>query len=405
MSAKLADKTPKELEPPPRSPSLGGKGVQKGYIPGGAIAVKHSAKKEQASNASIKSILNLNRLVRDGRKTPEQYRRTAQAAGAPSQLSLGTISEFYNLGQKPEHFATIDDVFLYRGYKKLNKIDEGAFGVVSKAVRVADNLSVAVKEVDLRRKRAKRIEEMKRELFVLQKVESENVVKLIEHFIIGQLLVIIMEFCAGGNLTSYLKETAVTEDEAKFLFNQMAISIKVLHRKGIAHRDVKLNNFLLDSTRKAVKIGDFGLSVVSFRANSGVLMAKTYCGTEPYMAPELLKRNSLGLRSYNPIYADVWSLGVCLYAMLTRSFPFRMHTSQQGLLRAQIARQWRFPRFLRETLSEDLKDLIWHMLDPEPNRRITINGIMAHSWLNDKQLVQLSNPPSEYEMDLNQANA
>lgn len=293
---------------------------------------------------------------------------------------------------------TPDEAFRSRGYKKVAKIDEGAFGIVSKAVRWSDNSIVAVKEVDLSRKRVKRIQEMKRELYVLQKIKSISVVKYIEHFIVEQTLVIIMEFCAGGNLTSYLKDNSIDEDEAKELFRQMALAIKILHRKCIAHRDVKLNNFLLDSSKKIVKVADFGLSIVSFKNNDGYVMAKTYCGTEPYMAPEILKRNNLGIRSYNPIYADIWSLGICLFAMLTRTFPFKMHTSQQGLFKAQVTREWRFPRRLRKTLSEEIKDLVCHMLDPEPQRRITINGIVSHPWLNNNKLVLLSNADDDYEL-------
>lgn len=330
----------------------------------------------------------LARLRQDGRKTPEEFRLMALNASSPSQLNVRSISEYYNVPDGK--LKTYNDVFYHRGYKKMGKIDEGAFGVVSKAERIYDNLIVAVKEIDLRRKRPKRIEEMKRELFVLQRVDSKYVVKLIEHFIIGQMLVIIMEFCAGNNLTAYLKDFDIGEKEAQPLFKQMALCIKVLHRKGIAHRDVKLNNFLLDAKRKNIKVGDFGLSVVSYRANQGIILAKTYCGTEPYMAPEILKRSSNGHRCYNPIQADIWSLGVCLYAMLTRTFPFRVHSSQQELLRHMMGRKWRFPRGFKETFSEELRDLVYHMLDPEAERRINIIGVLAHPWVNQNQPIELS---------------
>lgn len=293
-----------------------------------------------------------------------------------------------------------DDVFRSRGYKKMSKIDEGAFGVVSKALRLSDRTLVAVKEVDLRKKRSKRIQEMKRELYVLQKVDSELIVKLFEYFVYQDTFVIIMELCAGNNLTTYLKEKTPDESEALGLFKQMAASIKILHRKGIAHRDVKLNNFLLDSTRTKVKISDFGLSVVSYKMPQGLLYAKTYCGTEPYMAPEILKRDSRGIRNYNPFYADIWALGICLYAMMTRAFPFKVHTSQEGLLKAQKARRWKIPKNLRDPISESLVDLIWHMLDPEPIRRITINGVLNHPWLNmNRHLILSSGAPIESKIE------
>lgn len=312
------------------------------------------------------------------------------AVSSPSQLSLSTLTEYYDGPDAQGGGQSVAEIYKSRGYKKLNKIDEGAFGVVSRGQRLIDMCLVALKEVDLRRKRIKRIEEMKRELFVLQKIEHPNVVKMYEHFIIGQQLVIIMEFCAGGNMTAYLKEKSITETEAINLFRQMATAIKVLHRRGISHRDVKLNNFLLDATRTKVKIADFGLSIVSFRRKYGVFLAKTYCGTEPYMAPELIKRNSLGVRQYNPFCSDVWSLGVCLFAMLTRSFPFKVQASQAELLKAQVARKWKLPRGFKGKLSEEVKDLIWHMLDPEEQRRITINGLLTHRWFHGNQHVILS---------------
>ena len=324
--------------------------------------------------------MNLQKLRRDGRKVPEQYRNVARLASSPSQISLRSLTEFYDTPS--QSFNTVDDVYNYRGYRKIIKLDEGAFGIVYRAARVGDNLPVAIKEVDLSRRRSKRIEEMKRELFVLQKVDSKYIVKLVEHFIVGQTLVIIMELCAGRNLTSHLKKAALQEEEAMLLFRQMAAGIRVLHKKGIAHRDVKLNNFLLDITRKNVKVADFGLSIVSYRREQGILMSKTYCGTEPYMAPEIIRRNVRGYRQYNAMYADVWALGVCLYAMLTRTFPFKMNLSQRSLYRTQYARRWRIPRTLRENISDELKDLLWHMLDPEPDRRITMNGVVAHPWLN-----------------------
>lgn len=342
---------------------------------------KYALPSDQKPN--VDTVMRLFQLKRDHRYTPEDYINLVLAKSTPSQLSITTVSEHYENG-------TPDMVYLYRGYKKLNKIDEGAFGTVWKGVRRSDGIIVAIKEVDLSRKRAKRIEEMKRELFVLQKVSHPTVVRMIEHFVAGQRLQMIIEYCPGGNLTSYLKDTSIEEGEARLLFKQMAISIKVLHRLGIAHRDVKLNNFLLDATKTRIKVADFGLSVVSYRRSRGLVMARTYCGTEPYMAPEILRRNSRGFRCYNPLYSDIWSLGICLYAMLTRTFPFKMNLSQRGLFKAQVARRWHFPKALRENLSDEIKDLVCHLLDPEADRRITINGVLQHPWLAGNELCELS---------------
>ena len=329
-------------------------------------------------------------LMMDGpRKTPQYYRDLCHQVSSPSQLSTEGMSDKYTLNPGTS-FQLLEDVYSFRGYRKLARLDEGAFGVVCKAVRLSDQLQVATKEIDLSKKPAKRHEEMKRELYVIQRVEGKNVVRLLEHFVVNEILVIVMEFCAGGNLSNLLKEMLLTEEEIQNLFVQMVRGIKALHRKGIAHRDIKLNNFLLDASRRTVKVADFGLSVVSWRASRGLLFAKSYCGTEPYMAPEVLKRNSRNLRSYNPFFADVWSLGVCLFAIMTRTFPFNLELNQKSLYRAQKARRWRLPKVVRGVCSEEVNDLVWHMLDPEANRRISLNSILQHPWLNAHTPYQFS---------------
>ena len=345
-------------------------------------------------NTALGRVMRLPQLVKDGRKTPQYFRDLYSKISTPSQISFEGCAERFKLGAANQ-FQTLEDVYRYRGYRKLGKIDEGAFGVVSKASRIGDGLLVATKEIDLNKKKAKRIEEMKRELFVLQKIQDKTVVQLIESFVVDDTLVIVMEFCAGGNLSTLLKEMPLTEEEALNLFAQMATGIRILHKFGIAHRDIKLNNFLLDASRKTIKCADFGLSIVSWRPPAGLVMAKTYCGTEPYMAPEVLRRNKLGQRSYNPLTADVWSLGVCLFAMMTRTFPFKLDMTQRSLYRAQRARRWRLPRIVRENYSWELNDLVWHMLDPEADRRITMAGILTHPWLNQQGPYQYStdDPP------------
>jgi serine/threonine protein kinase len=377
----------KQLVPATRSPPTprtGKKTVQPaaqtpvaGATPTGAGTPGTGQKQGKAARRN--SVMNLRQLVQDGRKKPEHYRKLVQEASSPSQISFHNITEFY---EPSYEFFNVEDVYTYRGYKKVAKLDEGAFGVVYKALRIGDRKNVALKEVDLSKKRSKRIEEMKRELYVLQKLDSPFIVKLIEHFVAGHTLVIIMEFCQGSNLTNHLKDKNLDEEDIKFLFKQMASGIKLMHRNGIAHRDVKLNNFLLDSTKKNVKIADFGLSVVSYKPDNGLQLCKTYCGTEPYMAPEIIRRNSRGFRQYNPYNADIWALGVCLYAMLTKTFPFKLNLSQRSLYKNQRERRWRIAKVTRDKISEELNDLIWHMLDPEPDRRITINGILTHPWFN-----------------------
>lgn len=324
--------------------------------------------------------MNLNQLVKDGRKVPKYYRDLMNKISSPSQISAAGISPRYEM--KPEQgFYTLEDILRYRGYTKLCVLDVGGFGTVCKAIRNWDGIAVALKEVDMS-KQAYNKNEMKRELFVLQRVEGRNFIRCFEHFVVDNTLVIVMEFMAGGNLSEHLRSKNLSEDETWELFIQMASGIKHLHRLGISHRDIKLQNFLLDATQKVLKVADFGLSMVAWRPPMGMVYASSMCGTEPYMAPEILRRNRKNQRQFNPMLADVWAMGVCLYAMVTHMFPFLPSIGGKKMYELQINRRYTIPDRVRREMTEEIYDLIHRMLDPEASRRITSVGVMQHPWLN-----------------------
>jgi serine/threonine protein kinase len=140
---------------------------------------------------------------------------------------------------------------------------------------------------------------------------------------------IITELCCGGELFDYLAEKGrLGEEETKIMFGQLCLAVAYLHDRGIVHRDLKLENVLLDE-RCHVKLGDFGFTREFDR---GAFM-ETFCGTTGYAAPEmLLGKKYLGpgkcisfswrcpLTRHEEV--DVWSLGVILYTLLTGTLPF-----------------------------------------------------------------------------------
>lgn len=123
-------------------------------------------------------------------------------------------------------------------------------------------------------------------------------------------LCIVMELVEGGDLCDKIrKEDKLSETSAAHLFGQMISAIYHVHKNNISHRDIKLENFVID-TKNNVKLIDFGLS-----AKGQVFTDKV--GSDLYMAPEILM-----LYNYNGMIADIWSLGMCLFAMVNGFIPF-----------------------------------------------------------------------------------
>jgi serine/threonine protein kinase len=146
-------------------------------------------------------------------------------------------------------------------------------------------------------------------------------VKLFDSFETGKHIVFVMELCSGGDLLNYVrKRRKLKEDVAKYVFRQVVAGLYYCHAKGIVHRDIKLDNLLFDENGR-VKICDFGVSRLLLNPNE---VMTEQCGTPAYIAPEILKD-----KGYKGFGVDIWSLGVCLYAMLYGTVPFKANNMNE----------------------------------------------------------------------------
>ena len=137
------------------------------------------------------------------------------------------------------------------------------------------------------------------------------------------------ELCSGGELFDYLVEKGrVSESETRIIFGQLCLAVAYIHGKGILHRDLKLENVLLDQ-RCRVKLGDFGFTREYERGS----LLETFCGTTGYASPEMLQGKkyigpgeflvTLNIECHlTKVEVDIWSLGVILYTLLTGGLPF-----------------------------------------------------------------------------------
>ncbi|XP_063364229.1 ovarian-specific serine/threonine-protein kinase Lok-like [Cydia amplana] len=193
---------------------------------------------------------------------------------------------------------------------------------------------------------------------------------------------IILELMQGGELFDRItKHGRLTEKLTRFLFRQMVLAVKYLHSEGITHRDLKPENVLLESKddETLVKISDFGLS--KFVGEDSFM--KTMCGTPLYLAPEVLKANG---RGYGP-EVDVWSLGVIFFVCLAGYLPFSADYSGMSLRDQIVTGRFRFSAPHWEGISLRAKQLMKKMLTVPVERRITLDQILRHSWMQDVDVI------------------
>lgn len=194
---------------------------------------------------------------------------------------------------------------------------------------------------------------------------------------------IILELAQGGDVLEWVQRYgACSEPLAGKWFSQITLGIAYLHSKGIVHRDLKLENLLLDK-RENVKISDFGFAKMIpashsvcnnpslHQRNCFTHLSQTYCGSFAYACPEIL----LGL-PYNPFLSDTWSMGVILYTLLVARLPFD-DTNLKKLLK-ETQKEVTFPPNL--SVSQECKNLIFQMLR-QATKRATILDIIKDPWV------------------------
>ncbi|NWW75424.1 HUNK kinase, partial [Climacteris rufus] len=235
---------------------------------------------------------------------------------------------------------------------------------------------VAVKVID--KKRAKKdtyvTKNLRREGQIQQMIRHPNIAQLLDILETENSYYLVMELCPGGNLMHKIYEKKrLEEHEARKYIRQLILAVEHLHRAGVVHRDLKIENLLLDEDNN-IKLIDFGLSNCA-----GILgysdPFSTQCGSPAYAAPELLARKKYGPK------IDVWSIGVNMYAMLTGTLPFTVEPfSLRALYQKMVDKEMNpFPTQLSSAAINFLRSL----LEPDPAKRPNIQQALANRWLNE----------------------
>jgi len=250
-------------------------------------------------------------------------------------------------------------------YNLKELIGRGRFGKVFLAETI-EGKKVAIKVIPKENSPNKLLME---EVKILAEVDHPNIIKYLKHYESEQYLYLVTDYCDGGDLFQrIIDEGKFAEDKAAIVMRELLRAINHCHHLGIIHRDLKPENILYTSDR-ILKVIDFGISVKSDSAANEKL-----AGTAQYIAPEIFADEI-----YTPA-CDIWSLGVIMHVLLSNCLPISGENLGEIELRVIRYEGPTFKHKVWEGISEEGKDLLKKMLDPDHNTRITAVEALRHPW-------------------------
>lgn len=277
------------------------------------------------------------------------------AGSGDSEFNQGPFEDFYEVGEE---------------------IGSGQFAKVFKCRHKESGVEYAGKFIRKRRTRSSRrgvlMEDIRREIAILQEINHENIIRLYEVYENKQSVILVLELVSGGELFEYLSTIERVSEEGTVAFlKQILAGVKYLHDKNIIHLDLKPENILLssrDSTK--IKLIDFGLS----RKLKDGEVVKEMLGTPEFVAPEVI--------NYDPLHtaSDMWSIGVITYILLTGCSPFLGDDKQETFVNVCSNNYSLDPQLFAST-SELATDFIQKLLVRQPEKRLTATDCLNHPWI------------------------
>lgn len=264
-------------------------------------------------------------------------------------------------------------------YKIAGVIGEGSFGKVQKAIRLSDDLEVAIKSVERSKMESIASDAMQTELAIAKRLRHPHIALIYEIFDDADHVHIVMEFCSGGDLFELLAAGHFFSDKkvARYLW-QMVSGIAYCHFNKFCHRDLKPENYLVECKRADadLKLIDFGLAKV-FKKGEPM---HSCVGSVLYMAPEVFKGKGYDEKR------DIWSIGIIGHMMCTRRVPFESETEDAAIEEIRdgmLDVRWLDARLIG---AHPLKRLIWQLLQVNPVDRPSAKTLTRNSWFREQAL-------------------
>lgn len=261
------------------------------------------------------------------------------------------------------------------------KLGMGAVGSVFEGIALSSQKKVAVKIIYKSKdpiQMASLVTNLTREIKVMKQLSlhyHRNIMQFYDYFEERNRFIIVLENATGGDLFDrILHKTKYTEHDARDLFRTLSLALSFLHRLRILHRDIKPENVLMASKESDsdIKIADFGLAIIL--PENVTHITTDPIGSTQYMAPEILSGK---LYSFP---ADIWSLGVLLFIILSGTFPFDDEVDTLLIAKIKQGNCEFLPEYW-DGISPEAIDLIQSILRVNPAERFSFDQILAHPWM------------------------
>ena len=305
---------------------------------------------------------------------PEKIRLFSHKGIELEELDLPYLKDF------PLIYISFDNrdfnnINYYYEYTILKPIKSGGFGQVLLGEHVLTHKIVAIKKTDIKNFSTEEIYNLSREGRLISNLVHPNIIKIYSFYTYENYLYNVMEYAKGGELTQLINsKEPIPESQIKNIFKQIYDAVQYLHNKNIIHRDLKTNNIVfLDEEKTHVAIIDFGISSTS--SGGDVLKA----GTLKYLPPEIFN----GETFKNSTKIDMWALGIILYLLYFKTFPF------DGKNFSEIKKRIHYdPVFYPKNVKirKTLMNLIDKLLEKDYNERISCADESFSEYFNDNDM-------------------
>ncbi|OGM50909.1 putative serine/threonine protein kinase [Aspergillus bombycis] len=253
-------------------------------------------------------------------------------------------------------------------------LGKGGFAICYEGTLLRNNRVFAMKVVRSEMAQKKMQEKFRTELQIHSKMRHPHIVTFHRAFAFEKCIYVILELCPNGSVMDMVKKRrSLSLPEVRRFMIQLCGAVKYLHKRNVAHRDLKMGNLFLDQNMD-IKVGDFGLAAMII-SEKDEKRRKTLCGTPNYIAPEVLDKSKGG----HTQKVDIWSLGVICFAMLTGYPPFQSKTQEEIYKKVRsLTYVWPKDSECLNHIPEEAKSLVSSCLNLAENERPDPDDIVEH---------------------------